>query len=526
MQYPVEDFTEEEKEKLKPFFTNTDLPVFAITNLPEVVKGAMFARYSRYQGNLRRMFLDEFFDDVKEISSLGQINPKKAEALYERVFVGFGDDSVAQLGGAHIACEYVSNIVTKELQRGRLAAYLEQSTRYIAYDNKLNTKEFRYYFDNDRKYKESMNELFEIYSRSLPIVQKSMSEKYPNNGQPEKVWLNSIKAKSLDLLRGILPASTLSHVGIYASGQAYEMMIMRLLASPLPEARHYGEMIFNELNKVIPSFLSRIPKEDRGQKWIEYFANRKTGIKETSSRFSLGQTQIKESSSPSVSLLAVRGSEEDLLVSSVYEECSLSEENIREAVRRLSNKDKKELFESIVGKRENRRHRPGRGFESVSYRFEIVSDYGSFRDLQRHRMLTCQWQTLTPELGAEVPDELPEEVKENYKKALSISSDEFYRLERIDKMIAPYALCLGYNIRYILDLNAREAMLLTELRSGVEGHPSYRAVAQAMHQQIEERHPLIGSSFKYMDTTTEPRLERLLSEMRTYSKNKSKTIST
>ena len=149
------------------------------------------------------------------------------------------------------------------------------------------------------------------------------------------------------------------------------------------------------------------------------------------------------------------------------------------------------MLADLVGERGNRRHRPGRGWEAVRYRFEIVSDYGGFRDMQRHRMLTCQWQSLGPDLGAGVPEEVVEAgAGDEYARALEISRTEFDRLEDAGMPeAAPYALCLGYRIRYVLDMNAREAMHVCELRSGREGHPTYRAVAQAMHEQISAVHP-------------------------------------
>ncbi len=169
---------------------------------------------------------------------------ERAAKLYERVFLGYGDDSIAQVGGAHIACEWVSNVLTKVLQRGRLAAYLEQSTRYIPYDKPLPEDAgggFRYYRDDELgpEFGAAMDELFSIYSRSLEQVESWAAERWPRGEEPEGAWRRSIRAKALDLLRGLLPASTLSHVGIYATGQAYEQLMLRLMASPLPEAREY-----------------------------------------------------------------------------------------------------------------------------------------------------------------------------------------------------------------------------------------------------------------------------------------------
>src|SRR5436190_20179544 len=228
MDYPVEEFSVEEEAVLRPHFTNLDRPVFALTNLPETIKGALFARYSRYPGTVRRLFLDEFAADVPEGGRpFDGEEGARAAGLYERVFMGYGDDSIAQVGGAHIACEWVSNILTKVLQRGRLAAYLEQSTRYIPYDQPLPESAgggHRFYRDEElgSEYEEAMEELFAIYSDSLARVRERAAVRWPRGDEPEAAWERSIKAKALDLLRGLLPASTLSHVGIYATGQAYE----------------------------------------------------------------------------------------------------------------------------------------------------------------------------------------------------------------------------------------------------------------------------------------------------------------
>ena len=525
MRYPVEEFNEEEHRLLSPHFTNLDRPVFALVNLPETIKGALFARYSRYAGTLRRLYLDEFAADVPADGRPfeGQ-EGERAAGLYERVFSGFGDDSIAQLGGAHIACEWVSNLLTKVLQRGRLAAYLEQSTRYIPYDRPLPDSAgggHRFYRDEElgAEYAEAMEELFTIYSRSLAQVRAWAAERWPRGDQPEKAWERSIKAKALDLLRGLLPASTLSHVGIYASGQAYEQLLLRMLASPLPEARQVGSMILEELKQVMPSFVARVERPDRGGEWISYLERRREAAERWVSRLGLDHA-ADDDPAPSVELLDVDGSEEELIAASLFESAHGPEREILDRVHALPPDEQAEIIADLAGERANRRHRPGRGWEAVRYRFEIVSDYGGFRDLQRHRMLTCEWQRLSPDLGAGIPDEVRGAgAGDEYERALEISRAEYERLaaEGLTEA-APYALCLGYRIRYLLDLNAREAMHLIELRSGREGHPTYRAVAQAMHERIASVHPAIAAAMTHVDSSTEPRLERIMSEIRTHRK--------
>jgi len=523
VRYPSEQFSAEEQALLRPHFTNLDRPVFALVNLPETVKGALFARYSRYSGTVRRLFLEEFAADVPaDGRPFDAEEGARAARLYERVFAGYGDDSIAQLGGAHVACEWVSNVLTKVLQRGRLAAYLEQSTRYIPYDTPLPDGGHRFYRDEQLgpEFAAAMDELFGIYSRSLVAVEEWAATRWPRgDGEPEGAWQRSIRAKALDLLRGLLPAATLSHVGIYASGQAYEQLILRLMASPLPEARAYGGMILGELEQGMPSFVSRVQRPDRGGEWISYLEHRRERTEAWVARLGLDRRAEAEDA-PSVELVHVDGGEEELLASCLFESAGVPETEILARIDVLDRDERAELLGAMVGERENRRHRPGRGFESLRYRFEIVSDYGAFRDLQRHRLLTCQWQALGPDLGAGVPEEVREAgVGGEFERALEVSRAEYERLAAAGlREQAPYALSLAYRIRYTLDLNAREAMHLIELRSGREGHPAYRAVAQAMHEQLAAVHPGVAAAMSHVDASTEPRLERIMSEIRTHRK--------
>ncbi|MGI9185392.1 MAG: FAD-dependent thymidylate synthase [Solirubrobacteraceae bacterium] len=527
MQYPIESFTEAERSLLSGHCTNLDRPAFALTNLSETLKGALFARYSRYPGTLRRLLLDEFSDDLAAARSGASQPPEgeRAAALYERIFLGYGDDSVAQLGGAHVACEWVSNVLTKVLQRPRLAAYLEQSTRYLAYDAPMPVGErFRYYRDTQLgpDYERAMDELFGTYADALPRVVAWAQGRFPRAaGEAEAAHTRALKAKALDLLRGLLPASSLSHMGIYASGQSYEQLILHLLAHPLPEARGYGTMILEELQAVMPSFLTRVQRPDRGGAWVSYLESRAQAGEHWARRLGLGGSEDDGGPArPSVRLTAVQGDEDDLLTALLFEATASSEESTRHAVEQLSEAERAALLADLIGARENRRHRPGRGFEAVRYRFEIVADYGAFRDLQRHRMLTVQWQALTPHLGAGVPEQVDEAgVGDGYRRALEISQREYARLADAGlAQAAPYALCLGFRIRFVLDLNAREAMQLIELRSGREGHPSYRAVAHEMHAQIAAVHPGVAGAMTHVDVETEPRLERILSEMRSQAR--------
>ncbi|MBA2545629.1 MAG: FAD-dependent thymidylate synthase, partial [Solirubrobacterales bacterium] len=334
--------------------------------MPETVKGALFARYSRYPGSLRRLYLEEFATDVPPAAErpFDGDEGERAAGLYERVFLGYGDDSIAQVGGAHIACEWVSNVLTKVLQRGRLAAYLEQSTRYIPYDNPLPESAgggYRFYRDDELgpEYAAAMDELFTIYSDSLVRVTEWAASRWPRgDDEPERAWESSIRAKALDLLRGLLPASTLSHVGIFASGQAYEQMLLRMMASPLPEARGFATMILEELKQVMPSFVSRVDRPDRGGEWVTYLERRRDASERWVERLGLGEREA-EGDTPSVELLEVSGGEEELLASSLFEFSPHSERRIRDRVRDLPPDERADVIAELAGERANRRHRPG-----------------------------------------------------------------------------------------------------------------------------------------------------------------------
>ncbi|MGH9004024.1 MAG: FAD-dependent thymidylate synthase, partial [Acidimicrobiia bacterium] len=280
MLYASETFSGDEVEVLDRHFTNLDRPVFALVNLPEVVKGALFARYSRTHKSLRRLFLDEFAEDVE--SAGGGPNEagaglRRAEAIYDRVFFEYGDDSVAQLGGVHLACEQSSNLLTKVLEWGRLMAYLEQSTRYIAYDARLDGR-YRYWRDPQvldsplgARYVAEMDEMFNAYAAALAKVTEWVRSVHPQQpGDSDFVWRQTVKATACDAVRGMLPAASLSNVGIYGTGQGYEALLLRMRAHPLPEVRRYAQMMLEELRLVIPSFLKRVDREDRGVAWSTY----------------------------------------------------------------------------------------------------------------------------------------------------------------------------------------------------------------------------------------------------------------
>jgi thymidylate synthase ThyX len=532
--YVAEEFTSGEADILRRYFTNLDLPVFALVNLPEVVKGALFARYSRSAKSLRRLFLDEFVNELDVSGDIGidaTVGLRRAEELYDRVFMDYGEDSVAQLGGVHLACEQVSNLLTKVLEWGRLAAYLEQSTRYIAYDSRIGGR-YRYYRDPDvlmsslgTRYVGDMDRLFDTYAELVPRLQDHFRAEHPKDeADSDFVYRQAIRAKAFDSLRGILPAASLSNVGIYGTGQAYEMLLIRMRSDPLPETRAYAALMLAELRKVIPSFLKRVDLADRGGEWSTYIQKNRQAMADLSERL-LPSATVSPDDAPTVRLVDFdREAEIKMVASMLYPYTHLPETQIELHVAKMTTAERVEVVRTYVGDRTNRRHKPGRALERSFYRFDVLSDYGAFRDLQRHRMLTIEWQRLNPGHGYVRPDAVDQAGEgAAFDGAMERSAGLYDAMIDRYPQQAPYAVALAYRVRFVMQMNAREAMHLIELRTGPQGHPAYRLVGQEMHRLIGEQagHHAVAEMMRYVDYS-QPALERIESERRAEARRQSK----
>jgi thymidylate synthase ThyX len=519
----AETFTDDERRRLAPYFTNLDGHVFALTNLPETVKGALFARYSRSAKSLRRLFLDEFADKVDAAPAAdtgAAVGSARAERLFDKVFNEYGDDSVAQLGGAHIACEYVSNVLTKALEWGRLMAYLEQSTRYVPYTDKLHGR-WRYHTPAEipagalrDRYTRTMDAAFERYAAWIAPMQDHFARRYPKNpGDSDAVHRAAIRAKALDTLRGMLPAATQSNLGIYGTGQAFEALLLRLRALPLAEARDCADQLLTELRKVIPAFLVRVDRPERGGEWSRYLAATRTDTAHVAASFTDDSAPEPR---PEVVLSEFDPEGEvKVVASALYAVSDLPDDQLLAIAQRMTHDERASVLRAYVGDRTNRRHRPGRAFERTGYRFDVLTDYGAFRDLQRHRLLTLEWQALGPRHGFVEPDAIQAAgASDDWARVMEDSAELHEALVAAGlRDVAPYAVAMAYRVRFYMDMNAREAMHVIELRSAPQGHPAYRRVCQAMHTLIAERagHAAIAAAMRFADHS-EIELERLGSE--------------
>jgi thymidylate synthase ThyX len=542
--YAVEEWTPSEEEILRRYFTNLEGPVFALVNLPEVVKGALFARYSRSAKSLRRLFLDEFVGELDisgDHSVDATVGLARAEQLYEKIFFEYGDDSVAQLGGVHLACEQASNLLTKVLEWGRLMSYMEKSTRYVAYDARLSNGRYRYFRDPGilnsplgTRYVGDMDRLFDSYAELLPVLQTWFAERFPKQaGDSDFVWRQSIRAKAFDVLRGMLPAAATSNLGIYASGQAYEALLLRMRAHPLPEAGAYADLMLTELRKVIPSWVRRVDVDDRGVAWSAYLERNHDSMRRLATELfgSLpGQIEAAPGGEPEVTLVDFDPDAELKVIAAMLSPHTyLPEAEIEQVVAKMSADERLEVVRTYAGDRSNRRHRPGRALERSGYRFEVLSDYGAFRDLQRHRLLTIEWQDLSPLHGYTLPPAVIAAGGEETYRAAMVRSASLYEAlgTHFGAPTASYAVALAYRVRYTMQFNAREAMHLLELRTTPQGHPEYRKVGQQMHRLIATKagHPAIAALMSYVDDADyeEDGLERLAGERRAQQRREQAT---
>ncbi|WP_213318851.1 FAD-dependent thymidylate synthase [Chlamydiifrater volucris] len=508
-----EVFSDRQKKVLSQYVSNLEGDVFVLKNLPEVIKGALFSKYSRSVLGVRAVLLREFLESdesgfaFEERSfSDNEDGVRKASAFYERVLDGYGDDSIGELGGAHLAVERVSMLAAKVLEDSRIGGSpLEKSTRYVYFDQKVDG-EFLYYRDPilmtsafKTLFLSTCDNLFQTYSDLIPEVTDLFEKLYPKDSDVPKSSYNiSIRARVLDCLRGLLPTATLTNVGFFGNGRFWQSLVQRLQLHNLSEVKKIGENILSELKSVIPSFVSRAEFHHRHHRSLARFQE---GMVERIRSVS-NKTKV-----PLMPLEAgvnlVYGDPEGIYkvcagILFPYTNISLSE--LVDLCKKMPNKELNSIIEAVTYPRENRRHKSPRGLECAEFAFDIVADFGGYRDLQRHRMLTQERQLLTANLGYDFPKELIDTPMEKpFRDALERAGEAYKAMADEFPEEAQYVVPMAYHIRWMFHINARALQWLCELRSQPQGHINYRSLSIAMARAVCEFDPRYEPFFKFVN---------------------------
>lgn len=529
-----DQFDTNDRALLAPFVTDLDAPIFGLRNLPEVVKGALFSRYSRSDKSLRRILLDEFIQSPEAgFSSIvgGAANAgheqivatQQAEAFYERVLIGYGDDSVAELGGAHLACEGISNIAAKALEDSRIGlSPLEKSTRYVVFNRKVAGR-YRYYRPPEladtaelANYEAALDGLFDTYSALLEPTIAHVRQRTPREaGTSERAYNSATRAKACDILRGLLPMATLTNVGLFGNGRAFEYLLSKLYAAPEAELNQLATALQTALDALIPSFVKR-PKTERGRHFQQYLRGMRERVAAHVPQ-TAPSTATESVGFPGTSVTLIdydHAAELRCIAAILYPHSTQAFATVRSRVAELSAEQRANIIQAYLGERASRFDRPGRAFELPFYTFDLLADLGAYRDLQRHRMLTQERQAYTIQHGYITPPELADAgLSSEYSRALEGAAAAFRKLEQHSPVVAAYCVPFAFRVRWQITLNLREVYHLCELRSAPQGHPTYRAIAQEIYRQVAATHPALAAGMRFVDLN-DYALERLDAERR------------
>ncbi|NDE82169.1 MAG: hypothetical protein EB051_00935, partial [Chlamydiia bacterium] len=517
-----EEFSESQIKILGRYVTHTSSNIFALRNLPEVIKGALFSRYSRSSLGLRSLLLKDFIlnEETSFAAISGTQHPhedldiedqsvatKKAQNFYDRILDGYGDDSIGELGGAHLALENVSMIAAKVIEDARIGGSpLEKSTRYIYFDQKVQG-EYLFYKEPILMtsayrdlYLTTCNMLFDTYSELIPPLTELMEKRFPKEHDVSKVaYSAAVRAKVLDCLRGLLPASALTNMGVFGNGRFFESLIQKLNGHSLAEMQDIGKKSFEELSKVIPSFVRRAEPSHKYQRsFLDFQDQVSSELKQFARRYA---EDLDSMDHPGLSLLSFDYEGPSKVAAALlFPHSQASLLDLQEYCRGLSADEIGKIFDSICNNRENRRHKGPRALEHTMFTFEILADFGIYRDLQRHRMLTQDRQMLTCDFGYYVPSEIKDtEIERPYIQALEEAKKAYGTLALELAEEAQYIVPMAYNIHWYFHVSLRELIWLCELRSSPAGHPAYRYIAQEMAKQVSLAVPVFERFFKFVD---------------------------
>ncbi len=488
-------FTKEDIELLKRHVSNIDKNIYVIYNLPPEVVAVLFAYVSRsplsFRENLLKLIKSKDLDMGKLIHAFESQGldyeeaKEKARAFHEKWVVGYGHSSIAEHAVASIAIENVSILASKVIEDNRLASYTEKSTRYQIFDKGKYYKP-RNIMESEfaKVYEETCDSLFDFYAEVMPKMMEHMREKYPKpEDMPDRLYESITKARACDVVRYVLPASTLTNIGMTANARTLEHMIRKLLSHPLKEMNDIGLAIKEEVKKIIPTLVK--------------YANKNDYIVETNNVMeNLVKEMVKnEKPSPSKPVVLVgydTEAENKTVASIIYKYSNLPYEQILKKVKAMSEEEKRKVINEYV-KRMSKHDWPMRELEHVYYSFDILVDYGAFRDLQRHRMCTQTNQDVTIAHGFEMPKEFEEiGLGDGFTRQMESAKQTFEMIRAKLPKEAQYVVPLAFRKRTLFTINLRELHHLIKLRSSKEGHISYRRIAWLMHDEIMKVHPVLG----------------------------------
>lgn len=488
-------YSEDEQIVLDYFFTNLDSEVFAVKNFHPEVWALMQARYSRSREGLRESFLKLITEDPDNFEKLldeiratdGGINSKyateKAIQFMEKWVLGYGHSSVSEGAVIGIGIEGLSILATKIIEDCRLSSFIEKSTRYVSYDQDS------FYLDDDLmnsefadEIKQLMRLLFLVYTNlHLPVLEYIKSVAPKDDDTNDAAWLRACAARRFDAIRTLLPASTKTSLGMTINARELSHMISKLLSHPLKEANKLGEQIKKEASELLPSLL-------RFADPVDYFIQTQKDMSALAKDYVFDNVREDD-----VVLVNATQNPDDLIIASIlYRYKNQSFNVILDVVSQMSDDEKQQIFDTYLSNMGPHDH-PMRELEHVNFTFDIVMDYGAYRDLQRHRISTQTAQLLTCDLGYDVPNDIINAgVESQYRFALDKAKELYLKISDKYPQQAQYLLPMAFKKRFMITMNLREIHHLVKIRTTPLAHESYRMIAYKIYEIMKEKYPLLS----------------------------------
>jgi thymidylate synthase ThyX len=435
--------------------------IYTLNGLPPEVVAVTFAKCSRSP---------ESFDVIAK-----ELDADKSRQFHEKWVVGYGHSSVAEHAVLSIAIENVSILATKAIEDNRLASYTEKSTRYQQFDKS------RYYKPKlnpelEKVYTETMDFILDKYTELIPKMAEFIKQKYPDLKEIE------VKNKVFDSLRNILPVSVLTNLGMTINARNLEKAIVKLLTHPLREMNVIGEELKLAALKTAPTLI-------KYTKPNEYLAETAKKLEEGAKKIF---TEVPEDRQPVKLAEYDKDAEEKIISALVYRSTNLPYNKIREKINSMSEKEKNDILRLAIEKI-GKFDSPLREFESASYTFDILVDYGAFRDIQRHRMLTQTNQEFSPVYGFDIPKDVAEaRLEKDYVECMRAAKQTYNIISETFPKEAQYVLPMAFKKRVLFKMNFREIYHFVRLRSRKEGHESYRKIAQEMWKELNAVQPFLA----------------------------------